>query len=77
MKNKDFSKEIKNLVSIARTADLKRAAIPFYDILPSWCFPERNLRFKAYCVGAAKTGTTSIHAIFSKQYSIDQHTNQK
>jgi hypothetical protein len=68
MKIKNFSKEAKKLVSIARTADLKKAAIPFYEILPSWCFPERNLRFKAYCVGMPKTGTTSIHAIFSKPY---------
>ena len=69
MKIKNINKEAKTLISIARTADLKNTAIPFYDILPSWCFPERQLRFKAYCVGMAKTRTTSIHAIFnSVQY---------
>jgi DNA-binding protein Fis len=66
---KNITKEVNNLVSIAQTVNLKKAAVPFYDILPSWCFPERQLRFKAYCVGMAKTGTTSIHAIFnSAQY---------
>ncbi|OQY46820.1 MAG: hypothetical protein DRR08_23120 [Candidatus Parabeggiatoa sp. nov. 2] len=68
MKLKNFSKEAKKLVSIARTADLKKTAIPFYDILPSWCFPERHLRFKAYCVGMGKTGTSSLHVTFSNQY---------
>jgi hypothetical protein len=43
-------------------------ATPIYDILPSWCFPERHLRFKAYCVGMAKTGTISIHIMFSELY---------
>jgi hypothetical protein len=68
MKIENATKQVKTLVSIARTVDLKKAAIPFYDILPSWCFPERQLRFKAYCVGMGKTGTTTMHAIFSKQY---------
>ncbi|BAP55939.1 sulfotransferase domain protein [Thioploca ingrica] len=44
-------------------------AIPWFQCkLPVWCFSEHNLRFKAYCVGAAKTGTVSIHATFSQQY---------
>ncbi len=48
---------------------VKTWAIPrFKNSLPLWCFPKRQLRFKAYCVGAAKTGTTSIHAAFSKKY---------
>jgi hypothetical protein len=68
MNLKEVTKEVKTLVSIARTADLKKVAIPFYELLPSWCFPERHLRFKAYCVGMGKTGTTSMHAIFSNQY---------
>lgn len=64
----NFNKQIKNLISIARTADLKKAVIPFYDILPLWFFPKHHLRFKAYCVGIGKTGTTSMHAIFKEQY---------
>ncbi len=68
MNLKKVTKEVKTLASIARTADLKKAAIPLYDMLPSWCFPQRHLRFKAFCVGAGKTGTTSIHVIFSRQY---------
>ena len=68
MNFKNITKEVNNLVSIAREADLKKAAIPVYDILPSWCFPERHLRFKAYCVGMGKTGTTTMHAIFRNQY---------
>ena len=75
MKNRQrMRNKIKNLVRIARTADLKKAAIPFYDILPSWCFPEPHLRFKAYGVGMAKTGTVSIHTIFRKaQYRCAEH----
>ena len=68
MEIKNITKEAKTLVEIARTADLKKA-IPFlYDLFPSRCFPKRHLRFKAYCVGTSKTGTTTMHAIFSKQY---------
>ena len=65
MKIENINKEIKTLISVAREADLKKVAIPFYDMFPSWCFPKRKLRFKAYCVGMEKTGTTSINAIFS------------
>jgi hypothetical protein len=36
--------------------------------LPLWCIPQKNTRFKAYCVGAHKTGTTSIHKAFSQNY---------
>lgn len=68
MRIKDITKEVNNLVSIARTANLKNVAVPLYDILPSWVFPKRQLRFKAYCVGMGKTGTTTMHAIFRNQY---------
>ena len=40
----------------------------FQSNLPLWCFPKYSLRFKCYCVGAGRTGTTSIHKIFSQQY---------
>jgi hypothetical protein len=73
MKIKNINKEIKTLISVAREADLKKAVIPLYDILPSWCFPERQLRFKAYCVGMEKTGTTSIDAIFSRAQYRSAH----
>jgi hypothetical protein len=43
-------------------------ATPVYEHLPLWIFPQRPLRFKAYCVGMAKTGTTSLHTIFRHQY---------
>jgi hypothetical protein len=43
-------------------------ATPIYEHFPSLFFPEHHLRFKAYCVGTGKTGTTSMDAIFSKQY---------
>lgn len=43
-------------------------ATPIYDTLPSWCFPESHPKFKAYCVGMAKTGTVSIHIMFSRNY---------
>jgi hypothetical protein len=73
MNFKNITKEAKNLISIARTADLKKAAIPVYDIIPSWFFPKHQLRFKAYCVGMAKTGTTTIHAIFSSSCYRSAH----
>jgi hypothetical protein len=43
-------------------------ATPLYERLPLWLFPQRPLRFKAYCIGMAKTGTTSMHIIFSHHY---------
>ncbi len=43
-------------------------ATPVYDILPTWCFPEHQQRCKAYCVGMGKTGTVSMHTMFSVQY---------
>jgi len=43
-------------------------ATPLYDILPSWFFPERDLRFKAYGIGMGKTGTVTLSIIFSKRY---------
>ena len=46
----------------------KNGATVLYDTLPSWCYPDRHLRFKAYCVGMAKTGTVSLHIMFSKHY---------
>lgn len=36
--------------------------------LPLWGIPQKNTRFKAYCVGTWKTGTTSIHKAFSQNY---------
>jgi len=57
MKVKNFIKRVNNW-TVPR----------FQSKLPLWCFPERNLRFKAYCVGAAKTGTTSIHGAFLQKY---------
>ena len=77
MKMKNVNKKVKNLVLIAREADLKKVAVPFYDILPSWCFPKHNLRFKAYCVGMARTGTTSIHTIFSRQYRSAHESEER
>ena len=38
------------------------------NYLPLWSIPEKNRRFKAYCVGTWKTGTTSIHAAFRQNY---------
>lgn len=38
------------------------------DALPSWAFKAKNLKFRVYCVGAPKTGTTTIGEIFSQQY---------
>ncbi|MCK5524107.1 MAG: hypothetical protein KAI83_13330 [Thiomargarita sp.] len=43
-------------------------ATPIYEHLPSSFFPERHLRFKAYCVGMGKTGTITLHIMFSKHY---------
>ena len=43
-------------------------ATPIYERLPSWFFPERHLRFKAYGVGMGKTGTVTLHIMFSKHY---------
>lgn len=45
---------------------LSNGMVPIYDNLPAWCFPKHQLRFKAYCVGIEKSGTTTIHAMFSK-----------
>lgn len=61
MKIKDFFKRANKWVN--------NLAIPWFQCkLPIGYYSERNLRFKAYCVGVAKTGTTSIHAAFSQQY---------
>ncbi len=38
------------------------------NALPPWTFKAKDLKFRAYCVGAPKTGTTTIGAIFSQQY---------
>ena len=43
-------------------------ATPIYDTLPKQCFPERHLKFKAYCVGMDKTGTLSIYITFHQHY---------
>jgi hypothetical protein len=43
-------------------------AVPVYDILPAYCFPERQLRFQVYCVGMEKTGTFSMHITFHQHY---------
>ena len=43
-------------------------ATPLYEHLPLGLFPHRPLKFKAYCIGMAKTGTTSIHMIFRSHY---------
>lgn len=43
-------------------------ATPIYNRLPSWCFPIHQLKCKAYCVGMAKTGTVTMHIMFSKNY---------
>jgi hypothetical protein len=58
------SMKVKNFIKIIQTWAVPR----FQSQLPLWCFPERHLRFKAYCVGAFKTGTTTIPKIFSQQY---------
>ncbi|HEY9826309.1 MAG TPA: sulfotransferase [Stenomitos sp.] len=36
--------------------------------LPTWVFPQHEQKFRAYCIGAPKTGTTSIATIFSKNH---------
>ena len=51
---------IKNLV--------KPYVIPIYERIPGWCFPKYQRRFQAYGIGMAKTGTTSLHAIFNLNY---------
>ncbi len=57
--------KVKNFVKRA----INNWAVPrFRNILPLWCIPKRNERFKAYCVGNWKTGTTSIHTAFSQHY---------
>lgn len=38
-----------------------------WDRLSRWPREDRP-RFRAFCVGAAKTGTTSLHGLFSSQY---------
>jgi hypothetical protein len=43
-------------------------ATPLYDILPSLFFPERKKKIKAYGVGMGKTGTVTLHVMFSKHY---------
>ena len=57
----------KKIVGWANTA-----VTPLYDALPSRCFPERHLKFKAYCVGMAKTGTVSMHIMFSQHRSAHE-----
>lgn len=44
--------------------------VGLYNQMPFWCFPERQLRFHAYCVGMPKTGTVSITVIFEKHYRV-------
>lgn len=61
----NITKKFNNLVSME---PVKKATIFFYDILPSWCFPERHLRFKAYGVGMPKTGTITLYIMFSNHY---------
>ncbi len=57
--------KITNLIKRVKTWAIPR----FKNSLPLWCFPKRQLRFKAYCIGMPKTGTTSVHAAFSQKYS--------
>ena len=52
-------------------------ATPIYERLPLWCFPKRNQRFKAYNVGMPKTGTTSIHIMFSDKYRSGYETESR
>ncbi|NJO17494.1 MAG: hypothetical protein HC877_17645 [Thioploca sp.] len=56
--------KVNNLIRMVNTWAIPRIK----DNLPLWCFPKYQLRFKAYCVGLPKTGTTSIHAMFSQNY---------
>ncbi|MGB8701974.1 MAG: sulfotransferase [Thermosynechococcaceae cyanobacterium] len=44
------------------------AAPRVQNALPSWCFPQPSRRFRAYCIGAAKTGTTTISLMFEPSY---------
>jgi Sulfotransferase domain len=57
MQNLDFI----NKVTIWATPRLHNA-------IPSWAFQSPNLRFRAYCVGAPKTGTTTMAMMFRHQY---------
>ena len=41
---------------------------PLYERIPGWCFPKYQRRFQAYGIGVGKTGTTSLHNIFSLNY---------
>lgn len=52
-------------------------ATPLYERLPLWLFPQRPLRFKAYCIGLPKTGTISMHIIFSHQYRSAHETESR
>lgn len=36
--------------------------------LPTWAFTQHEQKFRAYCIGAPKTGTTSIASIFSQSH---------
>jgi hypothetical protein len=51
---------IKNLV--------KPYVAPLYERIPGWCFPKYQRRFQAYGIGLPKTGTTSLHKMFSLNY---------
>jgi hypothetical protein len=57
---------MKKIVKFIKLANY--GATPIYEQLPSWFFPKRHLKFKAYGVGMSKTGTVSLHAMFSKHY---------
>ncbi len=47
---------------------VKQCVTPVYEYIPLWCFPKHQLQFKAYGMGIAKTGTTSLHVMFKQNY---------
>lgn len=48
-------------------------ATPIYDRLPTQCFPQRALKFKAYGVGTAKSGTVSLYLMFKHRHYRAAH----
>lgn len=64
-----FLKKVKDKVNYWTT--------PLYERIPEWCFPEHPRRFHAYGVGMGKTGTVTLHIMFSKHYRTAHEPEQR
>jgi len=56
-----------------KISKVNELAIPLYEKLPGWCFPQRPRRFQAYGLGLPKTGTVSLHLMFNNKHYRSAH----